>query len=595
MFRTLGAAHMDLLGTRLGRYELRERLGKGGMAIVYKGWDTNLERPVAIKVLHEYLVDDNDFRTRFEREAKVVASLDHPNIVQVYDFDVAERNGEPMYYMVMKHIPGKSLRALMEAGVLVGQRLSITEITNVMNGVCSALQYAHQRGMVHRDVTPGNILFDEQGRAVLADFGIARIVTSQRVTQSGTTSGTPLYMAPEQGIGEAGDQRSDLYSLGVILYEMLAGRPPYDAESAVAVLLKHINEPIPSLLPGNSNIPAALDDVVMRALSKDAESRFQSASEFMSAFEMALSGSAATRRQDLNRTVAMSPLTVTSPAPKRRPMLLYSAAAVIALAILVGVGTLVSNLVNRTPPAPPTLTLAVPALKTRAFAPSMTSGPRSFSDDFSDAERAADYWPITLDDPDIYRQIESGSYHIRHMLPAAAVTTIYFPTATYGTQFVYSADFTLSDKNPPDTGTGIVFRFRDDDHYYVFAVNGMGQVSLWSRINGEWLELRGLSSAWTDTTAAKPLGQTNHLRLVDDRRTLQGYVNDQLVIEVQTEPKLESGAIGIYLASSTSPANKSPFADVQVDNFDVQELRKTTPTVAVTAAPATQEATEQKS
>jgi eukaryotic-like serine/threonine-protein kinase len=227
---------MELLGTQLGRYDLRERLGKGGMASVYKGWDANLERSVAVKVLHDYLVEDKDFRDRFEREAKLVASLDHPNIAQVYDFEIAERAGQPIYYMVMKYIPGKSLRALMEDDAHSGERLTLTEVSNVMSGVCNALQYAHQRGMVHRDVTPGNILFDEQGRAVLADFGIARIVASQRVTQSGMTSGTPLYMPPEQGLGEAGDHRSDLYSLGVILYEMLSGKPPFDAESAVVGL-----------------------------------------------------------------------------------------------------------------------------------------------------------------------------------------------------------------------------------------------------------------------------------------------------------------------------------------------------------------------
>lgn len=580
---------MDLLGTRLGRYELRERLGKGGMAVVYKGWDTNLERPVAIKVLHEYLVEEQDFRARFEREAKVVASLDHPNIVQVYDFDVAERGGQPIYYMVMKYIPGKSLRALMEADAQTGQRLTMTEITNVMSSVCSALQYAHQRGMVHRDVTPGNILFDEQGRAVLADFGIARIVTSQRVTQSGTTSGTPLYMAPEQGIGEAGDQRSDLYSLGVILYEMLTGKPPYDADSAVAVLLKHINEPVPSVLLKNSQIPAALDAVVMRAMAKDADERFQTAGELLMAYEAAITTNDATRRQDLNRTEPMSPVVVKPETTNRRPMWLYSAIGVIGLAMLAAIGTLISR--NTSNPAA-TLTLAVPTSNARPFAPSMTSGPREFTETFDAADKAP-YWPITLDDPDIYRQIENGVYHIRHTLPAAAVTTIYFPTMSFNSQTVYTADFTLTDKNAPDTASGIVFRFRDDDNYYVFAVNGMGQVSIWSRFNGEWQELRGLSKEWTDTTAAKPLGQANQLKLVDDLRTLRGYVNDQLVIEVESEPKLTRGAIGIYLASSASPLTKDPFAEVMVDNFSVEDLQENAPTVQATSETATAEPTRQ--
>jgi serine/threonine protein kinase len=585
---TSKAREMDLLGTRLGRYELRERLGKGGMAVVYKGWDTNLERTVAVKVLHEYLVEDEDFRTRFEREAKIIASLDHPNIVQVYDFDVADRNGQPVYYMIMKYIPGKSLRALMEVDAKSGQRLTVPEVTNVMNGVTSALHYAHQRGMVHRDVTPGNILFDEDGRAVLADFGIARIVTSQRVTQSGTISGTPLYMSPEQGIGEAGDQRSDIYSLGVILYEMLAARPPFDAESTVALMLKHINEPVPSVLMQNSLLPPALDTVVMRALAKDASDRYETAAELMAAYETALSSTEATRRQDLNRTEPMRPMPMKSARLRGRASnnWLYPAVALIGFALLAGIGALVSGNLNRQTATP---TLAVPPIRTRAFAPSMTSGPREFKEAFDAPDRAM-YWPMTLDDPDIYRQVENGAYRIRHMLPAAAVTTIYFPTMSFGAPsiYTYAADFTLTADNPPDTATGIVFRFRDDDNYYVFAVNGMGQISLWSRFNGEWHELRALSSEWTDTTAAKPLGEVNHLRVVDEVDTLRCYVNDALMIELSSEPKITRGAIGIYLASSTSPVANEPFAEVVVDNYSVKVEREATVTEAVTAE-ATQE------
>src|SRR5258705_2032903 len=152
---------VDVLGAKLGRYEIRERLGKGGMAAVYKGWDTNLDRWVAVKVLHDHLVDETGFKARFEREAKVVASLSHPNIVGIYDFDTQEINGTPIYYMVMPLITGKSLKALMDERHARGERLTMDEIENVMRGACSALHYAHEHGMLHPDVTPGNILFND--------------------------------------------------------------------------------------------------------------------------------------------------------------------------------------------------------------------------------------------------------------------------------------------------------------------------------------------------------------------------------------------------------------------------------------------------
>jgi serine/threonine protein kinase len=563
---------MDLSDARLGRYEIQDRIGRGGMAVVYKGWDTTLERPVAVKVLHEHLTEDKDFRSRFEREAKVVASLDHPNIVQVYDFAMMERNKQTICYMVMKFIPGQSLKALMEADAEKRERLTLSEITNIMTGVCSALDFAHSRGMVHRDVTPGNILFDEQRRAVLADFGIARMVNSQRVTQSGTTSGTPLYMAPEQGIGQAGDHRSDLYSLGIILYEMLTGRTPFEGESAYAVLLKHINDPVPSPLKLDPSLPKALEPVLLRALDKDPESRFPSAADMLTAYLAAVGSPDATRQQNLNRTVMMEAQRVAN-APAPRPRWLLPALGGTGLLLIVGVG-LALQVINPSPP--PTVTLIARDVKTR-FAPSMTASAILFTETFADGNPENIRWPITTDDPDITREVVNGEYRVSHRLPNAAVTTLFYPGATYGTRYVYAADFRLSEANASDAAAGIVFRFQDDDHYYVFAVNGLGQVSIWVRTDGEWIELRGLNSTWTDTTAAKRRGQLNRLRLVDSKTRLQAYVNDVLVIDIENEPKINSGLIGIYLASSTSTVAREPFVEVFVDNFSASELPKSTP------------------
>src|SRR5258708_707047 len=279
---------VDVLGTKLGRYEVRERLGKGGMAAVYKGWDFNLDRWVAIKVLHDHLVEEAGFKERFEREAKVVASLSHPNIVQVYDFDSTQINGVPVYYIVMTFVPGKSLKNLMDETTARGERLSLNQIANILRGVSSALSYAHGQGIVHRDVTPGNILFDSQGQAVLSDFGIARLVSAERLTQSGMTTGTPVYMPPEQGIGKGADRRSDIYSFGVILFEMLTGQAPYSGDSAVAVIMQHLNEPVPSLREKNSDLTPSMENVVFRAMAKDPEDRYQDAKELYQDFERAV-------------------------------------------------------------------------------------------------------------------------------------------------------------------------------------------------------------------------------------------------------------------------------------------------------------------
>jgi serine/threonine protein kinase len=299
----------SLTGQNLGKYRVLEPLGSGGMARVYRGYHPQLDRFVAIKVLRSDLVDDELFLTRFRREAQSVAALRHPNIIQVFDFDVAD----DVYFMVMELLDGDTLHTRLNDYRVRDEPMPWGEIVRILLDVLDGLSYAHQEGMIHRDIKPANILLTRRGQAVLADFGIAQIVGGTRHTVSGALLGTLNYMAPEQGLEGVSDVRSDLYSLGVVLYEMLTRRPPFDADTPLAILLKHVNDPLPLPTELNPTVPAALERIVLKALAKDRDGRFQSAPEMAEALKTA----AAEAHIDCPRA---SPCRFPFPPAKRRPI-----------------------------------------------------------------------------------------------------------------------------------------------------------------------------------------------------------------------------------------------------------------------------------
>ena len=268
---------LGLIGKTIGRYRITEHLGRGGMAEVYKAYQPSLDRYVAIKVMHSFLADDKDFLTRFEREAKVVATLRHPNIVQVHDFDVAEG----MYYMVMEYIDGATLKAMLEQMQERGEWMGLDDAVRIILSVGSALRYAHERKMVHRDIKPANVMITSDGHVILTDFGIAKIMSTTGMTASGAMVGTPSYMSPEQGMGEPGDERSDIYALSVMLYQLAVGRLPYDADTPLAVVLKHINDPLPLPRALKPDLPEAIERVILKGLAKSRDDRFQTVEDLM--------------------------------------------------------------------------------------------------------------------------------------------------------------------------------------------------------------------------------------------------------------------------------------------------------------------------
>lgn len=291
---------------RIGKYEIREPLGRGGMGEVWKAWDGQLERYVAIKVLHGNLQHDPDFLKRFIREARAVASLHHPNIVQVYDFQILTENSSPpgdggaidaqtAAYMVMDYVEGPTLDDYIRSTSRRGKFPAAHEITYLFTAISRAIDYAHQRGMIHRDIKPANILLDQRpttnsplGEPILTDFGIVKVLGASTSTLSGAWLGTPSYISPEQANGHSGNERSDIYSLGVILYEVCTGVRPFIGATPYSIIMQHIQvtPTSPSLI--NPYIPPALSEVILHSLQKDPLARFSSASEMAAALVQAL-------------------------------------------------------------------------------------------------------------------------------------------------------------------------------------------------------------------------------------------------------------------------------------------------------------------
>ncbi|HSL45172.1 MAG TPA: protein kinase [Anaerolineales bacterium] len=272
----------EWIGKTVGKVRIEKAIAKGGMAEVYLGTHLTLDRPVAVKVMHNFMEADPELQSRFEREAKVVAGLRHPNIVHIFDYDTAD--GHP--YIVMEYLQGVSLASFLRELHKRNQRLQPAQVARLLVTVAGALDYAHEKGVVHRDVKPGNIILHtktsdlsmdqpitEQAEPVLTDFGLVRIAQAAAQTASGAISGTPAYMSPEQAQGLRVDHRSDIYSLGVVLYEMVAGRIPFEADTSWTLIFKHINEPPPVI----AGVQPAVQTVIERALAKNPDLRYQSA------------------------------------------------------------------------------------------------------------------------------------------------------------------------------------------------------------------------------------------------------------------------------------------------------------------------------
>jgi serine/threonine-protein kinase len=315
-----------------GRYKIEAPIAQGGMSVVYRALDPNLRRTVAVKLIHSHLSSNPEFVRRFEQEAAAVAQLRHPNIIQVYDFD----HDEDVYFMVLEYVPGYTLQARLKALNETGQRLATAEAMELMATICDAVEYAHQRGMIHRDLKPANVILNPAGQPILMDFGVAKMLGEAHHTATGDVIGTVSYMAPEQARGERLDERADIYSLGVMLFEMATGQRPFEGDSAVTIMMKHLNEPVPDIRQMNTHTPDALVQVIEKALAKFPAGRYQSTAEMATALR-------AIARHNLPAEQPVAPTVVSRRAPRpaarpaaptaargRRPILLLGAGAIVA-------------------------------------------------------------------------------------------------------------------------------------------------------------------------------------------------------------------------------------------------------------------------
>ena len=266
---------------KIGRYEIRAELGRGGMATVYRAFDPSFDREVAIKVLPREFLHDPQFKDRFKREIKTIAALEHPAIVPVYD--VGEEDDQP--YFVMRFMPGGSLSQQIEKG-----KFSLADSARIIERLASALAYAHRKGVVHRDLKPDNILFDSNGEPFISDFGVAKFDSSSTNLTGSGIIGTPAYMSPEQAQGDKVDNRSDIYGLGVIIFQMLSGQQPYRADTPMGVVLKHVTDPVPEILKANPSLPPATDTVIKTAMAKNREERYKTATDLSAALKSAADG-----------------------------------------------------------------------------------------------------------------------------------------------------------------------------------------------------------------------------------------------------------------------------------------------------------------
>ncbi len=557
----------DLVGRTLGQYQIVQRLGEGGMATVYKAFQPSLNRYVAIKVLPPDLARQQpDFAARFAREAHAVAQLQHPHILSIYDF--GQEDG--LSYIVMQYVEAGTLQQRMQ------QPMDLEAIAKIIEQLADALDYAHRRGVIHRDIKPTNVLMEDGRWPLLADFGIAKMLGGDTgLTAAGVGIGTPAYMSPEQGRGQPVSARSDVYSLGVMLFEMLTGRVPFVADTPMGIVMQHILDPLPPPRSLNPAIPEAVERVIFSALAKDPNDRFASAGELAAALKKAAATGVAPSFVPQATKVTPAPPAIAVPKPRKRiqwSKILWKvsreAAGVAFFVVLTacvviwairnpgtmqnivdGVVSIVDGIAGRVSGESPT------ADEARAFADpilaAITDREPDYAEDFSDPTSG---WPVRSDS----RQEIGYDGGVYSVLIKTADTSPELPVEQLQRfdDFVAQVDIRLV--NAADGGAGFTWRFERDGPCYG------GWVSPPQRRWGMWNETRTMETGG-GSGHIRPGEEWNRMTLIVRGENIALYVNDQPVAFV-SDDLCRTGGVQLH------PVAWEPDVHVQFDNLEVWDI-----------------------
>lgn len=590
-----------MMPEKIGRYQVIKELGRGGMATVYRAHDPRFKRDVAVKLMPAQLLADATFRARFEREAQTIAALEHPAIVPVYDF--GEEDGQP--YLVMRFMPGGSL-----ADKLANGHISPREASRVIARLASALDQVHTHGIVHRDLKPANVLFDQYGEAYLSDFGIARLTETTSSLTGDSIVGTPAYMSPEQARGEVDiDGRSDLYALGVILFQMLTGKQPYDAPTPIAVAMKHITDPVPRATDFCPDLSFLYNDVIEDAMAKERQDRFPTGHDLLTALEKAIlrAESSTVELEDelvtapyesiaessspverfasspgSSRPVTPSPGTsspISQPDSqpvmfKRRrgvPIWAWIVIGILGIGLVCGLFILVLVIWEEVAPSSsPTATrdfhvstqtalgMLTPDLKLTSTLMENTvepvktfvSGDVVLEDDFVDESSG---WP-TYQGENGFSRYQEQAYRIYIDKPNDRIE------ATLGTKLenVYLEVDASKAGGPDDNLLGLVCRYQDRKNFYLFVITSDGYYGVGKVVDGQYqLNGGGLQSS----SEIKKGYATNSLdgECIDNE--FKFWINDTMVAQF-TDETFQTGDIGLLAGSYAVNG-----VDVLFDNF----------------------------
>jgi serine/threonine protein kinase len=563
-------------GQMLGPYRIINQIGKGGMATVYKAYQPSVDRYVAVKVLPSQLAESKEFATRFQQEARIIAKLEHPHILPVFDY--GESDG--IAYFVMRYLEAGTLKDKMVAH----RPLPLNEIDRIFTQLTDALSYAHSFGIIHRDLKPANALIDSHGNIFLTDFGIAKLLesASPRLTQTDAIMGTPAYISPEQAQAGTVDQRSDIYSLGIILYEMVTGRVPFAADTPLAIILKHISDPLPLPSLIKSDIPASIEQVILKALAKDPKDRFATAAEFLSAWKRALEEKETVRRPSEPISVPTSRATTTVPVTKALPKagksMGWVAGCLAGACLLLSVGGIFlvalnwqnlspNNQATDVPSSVPTnISTSIPspiptdtALPTEAVN-SSENVDVLLEDDFS--ARSSNWGTLT----DSNSSIEYAEDAL-HML---IFTKDFFVWSTPNTTDYENVHIEVSVTNndtDPTTAFGLHCAQVEDWSFYYFAVTPGGEYAIAKAVTGETDVFLTNDDKWASSDLIARNASSYRVGADCGSGTLILYVDGQQIDSV-SDSAYSVGNVGVFTWSGEDVAS----ADVTFDDFLITSL-----------------------